>query len=213
MNQYFIVDENGSLRGNIEVLKELKLSKIEIPSEIDGVKVTRIADNAFCIEEDYEYYEDSNVLKDIITLIVCEGIEEIGENVFRGCSKLNEVILPNSIVLLGEGVFQECMSLKSIILPNSIYNIPSFAFSNCFELERIEFSNKLTGIGVCAFSGCYELKSFSLPKSLLSIYSSAFEDCENLEQIIMSKRTKIIYDDIDNKNEVFNSCDAKIEYY
>ena len=50
---------------------------------------------------------------------VISGITDIGGNAFKGCSEINDIMLPASITHIADGAFTECTSLKHIIYSGS----------------------------------------------------------------------------------------------
>lgn len=101
------------------------LTEIRIPDS-----VTAIGDYAFdsCVSlagitagaKNPKYRSEQNCLltKDGKTLILgCKGsvipngVEEIAENAFRGCTALEELTIPNSVRFIGENAFLGCKSL------------------------------------------------------------------------------------------------------
>ena len=196
----FIISEDGELKGNIEELKKYNSTVLEIPAEINGIKVVKIADDAFMIDEDEYYYDGGNVLENIEELKIAEGIEEIGENAFRCCFNLRSIELSNSIKVLGESVFQECEKLEKIVIPNNIVVIPAFAFSNCFELKEIILSDKVERIENDAFPGT-KITNITLPKSMNFIDETVFCD---IEDVVVIRKYK------DLELPEFEGCDIEI---
>lgn len=47
-------------------------------------------------------------------------IKEIGRGAFCGCTNLNNVSLPDTLLKISEGAFQDCPNLESITIPNSV---------------------------------------------------------------------------------------------
>ena len=76
---------------------------------------------------------------------------------FNGCTSLETVILPNGLQEVGERTFKGCSSLKKIVLPDSITSIGEFAFSGCKELCNIDIPKSVTNIDYCAFYSCSKL--------------------------------------------------------
>jgi hypothetical protein len=63
---------------------------------------------------------------------------------FRGCSKLEEVVIPVSISTIGNSFFQNCINLKSIIIDGN----------ELFDGSTLDFTgSKLTTINSNAFQG------------------------------------------------------------
>ena len=96
----------------------------------------------------------------------CTQLEEIGDNAFYGCIKLESVILPPALKRIGEE-FYNCSSLKTI------------DFSQCTQLEEI---------GDQAFYQC-ALKEIVIPDSVEVIGRSAFAS-NKLESATIGKLAK-----------------------
>ena len=77
-------------------------TKVNIPKEIDGTKVTLIGECAFAADE---------TVKEII---VPKGVRIIGHYAFSECKNLVKITLPESIRIIFSDVFDECYSLKKI---------------------------------------------------------------------------------------------------
>lgn len=116
---------------------------------------------------------DKEVFKNIESIIIEEGVEEIAYFVFDSFENLKEVSLPNSLTLIG-------------------YR----AFSYCEKLEKINIPNKLTQIGEEAFMGCSSLPSITIPFSVTKIDERAFMSCTNLININVDKNNSV-YQSID----------------
>ena len=93
---------------------ECKDSNIVIPSEYEGIPVTRIGDMAFsgCDIE-------SIVLPDTVTII--------GDGAFWNCA-IASIILPDTFTIIGDHAFYLCHQLKEINIPNSVTHIGAQAF-------------------------------------------------------------------------------------
>ena len=163
-----------------------------ILSEIDGVRITSIGDNAF---------ENNKSMK---TLIIPDNITAIGAWAFRNCTGLTSLSLPDSIVSIGSAAFYGCESLtsaaipdgiklinwnlfcgcgslQSVTIPESVESIDAYAFKNCGSLVSVNIPDHVTSIGTEAFYGCSDLKSLAVPDSVTSIGSNAFKYCDQLE--------------------------------
>ncbi|MBR6229677.1 MAG: leucine-rich repeat protein [Eubacterium sp.] len=76
---------------------------LSIPTELDGMKVTRIGQYA-CQNRDT-----------IRELVIPEGITEVEEGAFRGCSRLSKLTIPASVKKLGNYAFSSCDELETIL--------------------------------------------------------------------------------------------------
>ena len=61
----------------------------------------------------------------------------IGANVFRDCTDLVNVVIPDSIISFGEDCFEGCTHLKSINIPKSLNTIIGNPLKGCERLESI----------------------------------------------------------------------------
>ena len=113
-------------------------------------------------------------------VVVPDGVTEIGDYAFYGCSSLSSIEIPGSVMEIGDYAFSGCSSLSSIKLPDSVRSIGDYAFSGCSSLSSIEIPGSVTSIGDCAFSGCSSLSSIEIPGSVTSIGYSAFSGCDKL---------------------------------
>ncbi|MBO4604849.1 MAG: leucine-rich repeat domain-containing protein, partial [Clostridiales bacterium] len=81
-------------------------SEILIPSELDGMKVTAIGSEAFA-------YCGS-----VRKLSLSEGIKEIADQAFLGCSFLESVELPGTLSDLGANPFIRCFKISEFVFPS-----------------------------------------------------------------------------------------------
>ena len=106
------------------------ITEIEIPSEILGYPVTKIAEDAFYQSECYD------IIKKVT---LANTITSIGNYAFAKCEKLKYVNIPKNVTYLGESVFSGCWDLKNIFIYNTLTHIDDWAFDGC-TLENIYYS-------------------------------------------------------------------------
>ena len=112
-----------------------------------------------------------------------DGLTTIGQWAFEGCTSLESINLPDGLTTIKWEAFRECTSLKSITLPDSVATIEPGAFAHCTSLESISIPDGVATIEQAAFYGCTNLKSVTLPDGLKSIGGNAFKECTSLESI------------------------------
>ena len=83
-----------------------------------------------------------------------KAVTQIVDNAFSGLGNLNSVVIPEGIVNIGERAFLNCSSLTNIKLPSTLQSIQKYAFSNCININEITIPAATTYIGECAFYGC-----------------------------------------------------------
>ncbi len=66
--------------------------------------------------------------------------------------EIEQVTIPDGVVIIGYDAFRDCTSLKNIDIPNSVENIELWAFVGCTSLQSINIPDSVTGIGWRAFS-------------------------------------------------------------
>ena len=126
------------------------------------------------------------------TVIVPDGVREIGETVFYGNKKVFEVALPNSVETIRKGAFYECVNLEKITLSEGLKTIGEDAFSQCTQLHEITIPKSVTRTDACAFYGCGNLTAVSIPEGITTIADSAFAECKNLQEVILPESIRTI---------------------
>ena len=129
------------------------------------------------------------------TVIFQEGteLENLGNNLFRGCESLERIVLPplrpysGTSYYLGSYLFYGCKGLKYADVSGLPY-IPNYAFYECALLAEVKI-DKPTSINQYAFYGCESLTDFS-GESVETIGDSAFQNCTSLSRINLPKVKK-----------------------
>lgn len=106
-------------------------------------------------------------------------------------SKINSVIIEQGVSNIGSSAFRWCENLTYVRLPNSITNIEKYAFCNCKNLTNIEMSNSVSNIGELAFAYC-SFYNITIPTTMISIGERAFAYNSNLEKITIPINVKKI---------------------
>ena len=105
----------------------------------------------------------------------------IGNMAFYRLSKLQSIVIPNTVSTIGKKSFESCAELQFIKLPQSLTSIDDYAFRSCSSMKALSFPDNVQKIGSYAFSGCksaFENNALVLPKKLQTILSNAFEYCK-----------------------------------
>lgn len=101
---------------------------------------------------------------------------------FYACTKITEMVIPNTVTNIGDNVFLSCENLESITLPDSLVSIGAYAFAKCLSLESIE-----------------------IPDSVESIGSYLLYNCESMESIVVDSNNKF-YDSRNNCNAIIEKA-------
>lgn len=181
---------------------------VEIPSEIDGKKVTTIADNGLS--------GNSSVEK----LIIPEGVTTIGEYALSTNDSLTEIIFPSTLTTIGSYALGYNKAMTEIRFPEGLQNMGECLLYTCGELTEVYIPSTVVSIGENMLaSSSYKLESFhvdennpyycdvdgilynkdmtklvryplnrtdsqfAIPQSVTEIANSAFDTVRNLEKL------------------------------
>ena len=118
------------------------------------------------------------------SLVLPEGITEIGMFAFAHCSGLTSIIIPDSVTKIGQGAFACCFGLSCITIPCTVTEIADEVFF-WNGLIHIVIPDTVIKIGKDAFSDCSSLTSVIIPHSVAEIGDEAFFGCTNLKTVII----------------------------
>ena len=110
--------------------------------------------------------------------VLPQNLTIIPENAFNG-SAIVSILIPNSVESIGNKAFYWCSSLASVSLPMSLTSIGDSAFSGCSAMAcDLILPAKLQTIGQYAFNACSKLTgSLTIPDSVVSLGEYAFSKC------------------------------------
>lgn len=168
----------------------------------------KMADYSYDVDDPdgYDDYDDvskvtpntpwKNYVTKIKTVVVENGVKNIGSLAFMNCANLATVKIAGSVSSVGFLSFANCRKLTNILLPKNLTSIQSFAFMNCNKLSKVTIpnSNIKMNIDSDVFFGCTNLKSFNIPKQVYKIGDGAFS-CPNLTMITVDKNNKYFVSD------------------
>ncbi len=159
MERYFTYDKT-STEVTVTGLTALGKSQrtIVVPTEIDGLPVTAIADGT--VEEPTLSFSWQ------ITLAIPTGIKTIGAYAFYG-NDLSALKIDEGLTDIGNYAFANTNSIEKIKLPSTVKNIGEGAFSDVTTLTSfsVEENSSLVTIGKDCFDGSLALAKFTLPDS------------------------------------------------
>ena len=115
-----------------------------------------------------------------------EPIVGIGGYAFAMQSRLERVIIPDSIKTIGENAFLSCFNLTSVECGDGVENIGTSAFESCLNLTSVQFGKSVDDIGDRAFYECKKLTAVDLPASVTRVGDSAFANCSSLASLTVS---------------------------
>ena len=201
---------------------------VEIPSQINGNKVTRIGQMAF------------NGCSGLKSITIPNSITSIEMLAFRGCSSLTSITIPSSVTHIENSILSRCSSLANLtveegnsrydsrdncnaiidtmnnmlicgsrntVIPSSVLSIGKEAFSECNGLTSITIPKGVLSIGEYAFTHCRDLTSITIPEGVESIGLAAFNECSSLTNVTIPKSVTSIGD------SAFEGCNENLVIY
>ena len=133
-------------------------------------------------------------------VVIKDGVTEIGNQTFQGCTGLTNVTIPDSVQKIGAWAFYLCGGLKNVDIPanveigNSSFrqsgleqvtvsggSVGQYAFHRNVSLKKIDINCET--IGDEAFSGCDSLTDITLGSSVKILGDKVFYTCKNLENV------------------------------
>ena len=115
--------------------------------------------------------------------IIPEGIQSIGDNVFKGQLGITKVVIPRSMQTIGNNAFYGCSLLETVIFehstdkPSQLTQKDSYGtniFQNCTSLKNVTLPGNMTEIPKMMFYYCSSLESIVIPYGVTSIGQDAF---------------------------------------
>lgn len=112
-------------------------------------------------------------------ITVPQGVTRIGGYAFgetlgdmgRLNSKLERVVLPNTVRQIEGSAFSNAKSLREVVLPQGLVSIASMAFYGCTALRRIYIPASVTEVGGGAFYQCAGLTIHGEPDSAAQTFA------------------------------------------
>ena len=152
-----------------------------VESDEDGMK--------YCSKGGVSVLTQGNLLKKHVE--IRKGTAAIGDHAFDGRDgevrvAMESVVIPEGVLEIGRQAFQSCHSLKKVILPKSLRYLGLMAFRGCTNLTEITIGS--TDVEICtgAFLWC-PLKKITVPascredfykKGMLADFMAKYGDCQ-----------------------------------
>ncbi len=138
-------------------------STLVLPTEVDGLPVTRIGEKCF---EDH----------DEIEAVVLPGtLKVIGYRAFYGCSKLSDMNLPDSLEQTGGWALAHT-GFTSVVFPEGFDTLGYGTFYGSRNLETVVLPKGVDSIGENTFRGCSKLQNVTIPSTEIEIDIKGFEE-------------------------------------
>ena len=114
-------------------------------------------------------------------------ISRIDSRFFYQATALRGITIPDTVEEIGEEAFKECSSLEQVVfLGEKINKIGYSAFEKCFNLKECYIPRGLKVLEQRTFKDCIRLKILSIPDSIERIEKNALYNCFNLDAVEIS---------------------------
>jgi len=136
-------------------------------------------------------YHAFDYVQSLESIIIPEGVVEIGEGAFYGCLRAKEVQLPSSLKRINEDAFGGCGDKAEhfeIKFKEGLEFIGNGAFCST-GVTDVELPSTVVELGMAAFSHCQKLQRVKLPENLEKIQLQTFL-FSNISEIIWPKKLK-----------------------
>ncbi len=163
-------------------------TEVVVPANVKGSLVTDLGPLALSPLAKGLQEEQITARKELRRVVIEEGIQYIAWSAFRGCEKLEELILPQSLVGVmpdteGDG-YQIFSGIKRVLPEGRVYELNCAFAGSIFDEAVVEIPEKVGKIGKNIFEGCKGLKRVIFRGDVKVIEDKAFLDCVDLEDVI-----------------------------
>lgn len=149
-----------------------------------GTSVT-YREKSFKVDYVHPYTCHGNTFVENLELTDLPFIEDF---VFKGCSNLQSVKLPETVEWLGESSFHDCSSLKELTIPAATTEVQLNAFTGCTSMKNVTMND---GVEILTLSYSYNNPVYDNRYSQKNRYPGAplFTDCP-LDKVYIGRKIK-----------------------
>ncbi len=104
------------------------------------------------------------------------GLNELPAEAFQGCTKLESIVMPESLTSWGYYAFFGCEKLSNFVFPKNITVIPRFCFAGCNSFTSFTVPEGVTTISTNAFRNCKGITNILLPQTLTTLEGPQFDN-------------------------------------
>ncbi len=159
---------------------------------------------------------------DIKTVIINNGVINIGSGAFSGCTALSEIIIPDSVEVIGGFAFSGCSKLRKITMGKNIKYIGTNAFTDA-NVESVYINDLANWCNIdfadadanpfvhkaLLYYNNKLVKDLVIPEGVTKIKDYAFYNCPNIISIAFPKSLVEIGENAFRNNNALKS--VKIE--
>ncbi len=123
----------------------------------------------------YVFWECQNLTTVTFKSNPIDGSSSVPSYLFKDCTALTTVELPEDLVTIGSSMFENCPMLTNITIPETVTTINGSAFKGCTSLKGdIVLSDNVISISGNAFADCTGIDSIELSAGVGNIVNTVF---------------------------------------
>ena len=139
--------------------------------------------------------------QDATRITIPDGIEEIGQDVFRDHNRLKEISIPKSVRLFGSHAFSMTTWLEEERKRSPFVIVNDVLLDGALCKGRVEIPADIRRIAAWSFAGNIDMTELHIPSESIGVESLSFRNCLNLKKIIDWNDNEYVLSDIsDLKN-------------
>ncbi len=162
-------------------LSALNLKEVKIMEKSSYLENGSFWENSEDMIPNYAFDRTNNGPR-LYNLVLPDNLKIIGNYAFKCQSLSGSLIIPEGVKEIGESAFNGCDNLSgNLSLPSTLVEIGSYAFFGCPFTCELSLPQNLKSIGDRAFYNCSGFYgNLILPEGLLKIEEEVFGECSNL---------------------------------
>lgn len=207
--QNLLFPEGLTLIGSLAFYRCAALSSIRLPSTAEYVQDLAFAKSGVkkaYIANSCEYYgtEIFGRCTNLKTLLLDEGVTHIPDKLAYGCTSLEKIQLPESLLSVGRHPWEGTKFLENYISHQHPLSDPILWDGRALE-GSIQLSRQVQIIAGGAFYGNTKITEIHLTEGIHSIGAAAFKGARKLTKVVLPTHIKHIV------AEVFSGCEELVE--
>jgi hypothetical protein len=175
---------------------------VELTKDSTGVKITKYNGNAKAVQipatiqgMPVREVGGFGYNKTITSVIIPEGVIQLGWTAFSNCENLTSVKFPTTLTEITYGAFEKTKLTAVDLSETSVTNIGKNAFQECKALTSVALPASISVIEDYAFSRNPALTTVTIPEAakIKFFYMAAFLGCKNIPIATQAKLKEFGY--------------------